>query len=203
VPLATRPLALAPARARSRRAHIALSARTQGSRLFGIMRDVSEQYTASAMLRSLLLSTSFDLRVNAQNIQAASALLLLHDAVQADPEASFLAAAVQSSCNLLLGVVSNVIEMRRLERGELVLTLQTFSIADAIRDVIQSCGLGLQLGVAGLHWVNEDEAHLLPALVEARVLAFSAGACCASAHACAAGRREPHQPDRAKSGDKW
>lgn len=132
------------------------------------MRDVSAQYTTHAMLRSLLLSTSFDLRINTQNVQAASALLLLHDAVRADPEAAFLATAVQSSCNLLLGVVSNVIEMQQLERGELALKVQTFSIAEAMRDVIQSCSMGLQLGAAGLHWVNEADAHTLPPLIEAR-----------------------------------
>lgn len=67
------------------------------------MSDVSEEHVAEAGLRDLLLSTSYDLRVNSQNVQAASALLLLHDAVRSDPEAAFLAAAVQSSCNLLLG----------------------------------------------------------------------------------------------------
>ncbi len=67
------------------------------------MRDVSEQHVAEAALRNLLLSSSFDLRISAQSIQAASALLLVHDAVRRDPEAAFLAGAIQSSCNLLLG----------------------------------------------------------------------------------------------------
>ena len=80
----------------------------QGTRLYGIMRDVSEQYVAEGMLRTLLLSTSFDLRINAQNVASASALLLLHEAVRSDPEAAFLAAAVQSSCNLLLGAPASL-----------------------------------------------------------------------------------------------
>jgi hypothetical protein len=75
----------------------------QGTHLYGIMRDVSEQHVAEAALRNLLLSSSFDLRIHAQNIQAASALLLVNDAVRNDAEAAFLARAIQSSCNLLLG----------------------------------------------------------------------------------------------------
>ncbi len=75
------------------------------------MRDVSEQHISQAALRELLLSTSFDLRINALNVQAASSLLLVNEAVRNDPEAAFLASAVQSSCNLLLGIVSNVIEV--------------------------------------------------------------------------------------------
>jgi hypothetical protein len=37
---------------------------------YGIMREVSEQHQAERALRDLLLSSSFDLRVHAQNIQA-------------------------------------------------------------------------------------------------------------------------------------
>lgn len=131
------------------------------------MRDVSEQHLAEAALRNLLLSSSFDLRIHAQNVQAATSLLLENETVRRDPEAAFLASAVQSSCNLLLGIVSNVIEMRKLERGELTLSLQTFNVADAVRDVLQSCGMGLQQG-ARLRWVNEAEA-ALPPLIEADV----------------------------------
>ena len=79
------------------------------------MRDVSEQHAAKAALKGLLLSTSFDLRMSAQNIHSASELLAGRRSVQNDPEAAFLAAAVQSGCNaLLFGVTSNVLEVRGL-----------------------------------------------------------------------------------------
>jgi hypothetical protein len=106
---------------------------------YGIMRDVSEQHQAERALRDLLLASSFDLRVHAQNIQARSAAFcsaaaataadagslaslaptqaasqLLRDrkSICADPEAAFLADAVQCGCDLLSGVVSNVLEVR-------------------------------------------------------------------------------------------
>ena len=123
---------------------------------------------AEAALRELLLSTSYDLRVNTQNVQAASTLLLAQPAVAADEEAAFLADAIHSSCNLLLGIVSNVIEMRKLERGELALSPQPFDPAAALRDVLRSCAFGLQRGAAGLRWENEAEAETaLPPLIEA------------------------------------
>ena len=50
-------------------------ARHSASCFYGIMRDVSEQHAAKAALKGLLLSTSFDLRMLAQNVLAASALL--------------------------------------------------------------------------------------------------------------------------------
>ena len=86
--------------------------RAQGKYLYGVLRDVGERHVAEVALRDLLLSTSYDLRVNTQNVQSASTLLLAHPAVAADEEAAFLAGAIQSSCNLLLGIVSNVIEAR-------------------------------------------------------------------------------------------
>ncbi len=60
-------------------------------------------------------------------------------------------------------------QMRKMERGELTLTSERFSIAAAVRDVLQSCSMGLLHGSAGLRWVNEAEAlGALPPLVEAR-----------------------------------
>jgi K+-sensing histidine kinase KdpD len=142
---------------------------TQGTYVYGVLRDASESHAAETALRDLLLSTSYDLRVNTQNVQAASTLLLAHPAVAADEEAAFLAGAIQSSCNLLLGIVSNVIEMRKLERGELALTPTAFNPAAALRDVLRSCAFGLQRGAAGLRWENEAEADtVLPPRIEVR-----------------------------------
>jgi hypothetical protein len=80
-----------------------LSRDAQGTYIYFILRDVSEEHVAQAALRNLLLSSSFDLRVSAHNVGAAAALLREHDAVHCDAEAVFLAGAIQSSCNLLLG----------------------------------------------------------------------------------------------------
>ncbi len=49
-------------------------------------------------------------------------------------------------------------QMRKMERGELTLTSERFSITATVRDVLQSCSMGLQHGGAGLRWVNEAEA---------------------------------------------
>jgi hypothetical protein len=66
-------------------------------------RDVGALHAAETAVRDLLLSSSFELRGHAQNIAAASSLLASHPAVVCDPEAVFLASALNSSCSLLLG----------------------------------------------------------------------------------------------------
>ena len=81
---------------------------------YGIGRDVSADKAAEHALKDLLTSTSFDLRLNAQTILAATSLLLKNLAVQQDEEALFLTNAVQSACGLLHGLVSNVVEVRRI-----------------------------------------------------------------------------------------
>ena len=137
------------------------------------MRDVSEEHAAKAALKGLLLSTSFDLRMSAQNVLSASELLVSRRSVQNDPEAAFLAAAVQSGCNaLLFGVTSNVLEMNKLERGEYSVSLRPFSIAATVRDVLQVCRMSTHetTSAAVLSWENEAEAaQQLPPHVEGDV----------------------------------
>ena len=79
---------------------------------YGIGRDVSADKAAEHALKDLLTSTSFDLRLNAQTILAATSLLLKQPVVQQDEEALFLTNAVHSACGLLHGLVSSVVEVR-------------------------------------------------------------------------------------------
>ena len=133
------------------------------------MRDVSEQHAAKAALKALLLSTSFDLRISAQNVNSASELLLSLRSIQSDQEAAYLASAVKSGCNsLLFGVTSNVLELRKLERGEYSLFLQPFSISAVVRDVLQVCRMSAQgsPSVAMLGLGDETDAQELPECVE-------------------------------------
>jgi hypothetical protein len=77
--------------------------RLQGTLLYTCGRDVGALDAAEALVKDLLLSSSFDLRVRAQTISAAAALLCGLPAVAQDSEAAFFAEAINSSCNLLLG----------------------------------------------------------------------------------------------------
>jgi hypothetical protein len=135
-------------------------------------------------VKELLLSSSFDLRAHAQNIMAATSLLSGHPAVAHDAEAAFLVSAMNSSCNLLIGIISNMIEMHKLERGEMTLAVAPFSIRNAVHDVLQACSLGGH-GDGGICWVNEAEA-VLPDLVEARAHAALAAVRVCSTRRCGA-----------------
>jgi hypothetical protein len=78
--------------------------------------------------------------------------------VCADDEAAFLADAVRTSCDMLNGLASNVLELRKLERGELAPTAQPFSVRDAVRGVLQMCAMA-KCGGADIVWVNEQECN--------------------------------------------
>jgi len=78
---------------------------SQGLLFFSHGRDISALFAAEAAVKDLLMCSSFELRGHAQLIEAASSLLSSHPAVTGDPEAVFLATALQSSSNLLLGAL--------------------------------------------------------------------------------------------------
>ena len=138
----------------------------RGSLLFGITRDATGVQAAQRALKDILLSTSFDLRCAATSIVGASSLLRNRLAVMADSEAAFLSDAVRVSCNMLNGLASNVLELRRLERGELKVTLAPFNLRDTVHAVLQMCRMAKSTGVE-LVWANEAEADTsLPQLVE-------------------------------------
>ncbi len=90
-----------------------------------------------------------------------------------------------------------------------MLTQQTFSIAAAMHDVLQSCSMGLQQGAAGLRWVNEADAEAhLPALIEVCRHSSRCLPCCSGAQKTdrlarwrlrRTGGPEPLQPNRAQS----
>ena len=138
----------------------------RGSLLFGITRDATGVQAAQRALKDILLSTSFDLRCSAASIVGASSLLRNRPAVMADAEAAFLSDAVRVSCNMLNGLASNVLELRRLERGELKVTLAPFNLRETVRAVLQMCRMAKSTGVE-LVWSNEADAETtLPPLVE-------------------------------------
>ena len=117
-------------------------------------------------LKDLLLSTSFDLRCSATSVISAASLLRSRPCVSADAEAAFLADAVRTSCDMLSGLASNVLELRRLERGELTVTRRAFSLVDTVRGVLQMCRMA-KCGGADLVWADEAAAAAaLPSLVE-------------------------------------
>ena len=139
---------------------------TRGSILFGITRDATGTQAAQQALKDILLSTSFDLRCSATSVVGASSLLRNRPAVLADAEAAFLSDAVRVSCNMLNGLASNVLELRRLERGELKVTRAPFNLRETVRAVLQMCRMAKSTG-AELVWTNEAEAEAtLPPLLE-------------------------------------
>ena len=136
------------------------ASRSQGALFYSVGRDVGALDAAEAAVRDLVLSSSFELRGAAQSVAGAAALLAGHPALAGDEESLFLASSMQSSCTLLLGIISQMIELHTLERrGAPPLARAPFSPRDALRDVMRTCAFG-GAGVGGVEWVNEREAQL-------------------------------------------
>ena len=152
--------------------------------LLCIGRDANDFKNTEAALREFLLSTSHDLRTPCHGIMTASQLLASR--VAADAEASFLVQAVRSGAGLMLGMISNILEMRFMCSGDggggaaggggaekppdvrrLNLKPVTFALRDLIAQTLQTCRLGCGLLRGKLLWSNESVP--LPAAVLADV----------------------------------
>ena len=87
----------------------------------------------------MLFPASFDLRCCATNIIGAATLLRSRDSVAEDEEARFLADAVITSCGMLNGLASNVLQVRALERNEVEVSPALFSVSDMVKSVLSMC----------------------------------------------------------------
>ena len=77
----------------------------QGNQWYLTCKSMQLQVDTEQALRSLLLSTSHELRTPAQSGLAASQLLAQRASVEADEEALYLVQAIGASCRLLLGAL--------------------------------------------------------------------------------------------------
>jgi len=121
-------------------AHLETHMARRSSIVYTISREASVSHEAHVVLRSFLQSTSFDLRSSATDVLAASALLSTKK-VSNDPEAAVLADAIKTSCNMLIGLSSSVLELRKLERGELTVNLAPFNVREVVSSVLEMCNV--------------------------------------------------------------
>ena len=133
---------------------------TEGRCVYAVCSDHHEQVAKEAALRALLLSVSRELREPANAILTASALLARRAAVADDAEAAFCVQALGASSCLLLGLITNVLSMRRMQSGTLELHSALFDPGAALRDVLQVCRVACACGL-------RSELAPLPAAVEA------------------------------------
>jgi signal transduction histidine kinase len=102
-----------------------------------------------------------DLRQPLAGLEAASQLLAAQPCVRGDEEAAFLVAAITSASRMLSGIVANVLSMRSLEAGGLVIASAPFSVRDVVGGVLAVCRMShAQRANASIRW--EDEHAPLP-----------------------------------------
>ena len=112
---------------------VEVKACTDGEFTYCVLLDARVPTCLESSLPQFLLSTSHDLRTPCCSIQTATALLLSLPAVAVDGEACGLLHTIDASCAALLRCVSNVLQMRQLQRaGPLGLQLPPARVFDPL-----------------------------------------------------------------------
>ena len=131
-----------------------------GEFLYATARDASEECRVETLLRAFLATASHDLRTPVGAMLSASALLTECLRVAQDAEATTLLASLRASCEVMLGTLSNLMDVRLPGalpdaggKGEPV------HAAATLRDVLHIASTSFGRPFA---WINEAEAHSGP-----------------------------------------
>lgn len=156
-----------------------------GRRISAAFRDISERKAqADALRRSMakaeaanlaktafLANMSHELRTPLNGVISAADLLC---ATVLTPEQVELTKIVQSSADQLRGVIGDILDLARIEAGELVLSNVVFDLVEEVDRVVEVCGLkaaekGLELAVQhaeeGSRFVAGDPIRLRQVLI--------------------------------------
>ena len=110
------------------------------------------------LLPEYLLSTCHDLRTPVTSIQSSVGMLRR---ILTDDESASLLKGITASCSVLNGVLNNVLLLKELKRGRVVVKQSVFSPVQAIRGVLDT--LAAVSGAAAIRWVDGG-ASLPPAV---------------------------------------
>ena len=125
------------------------------------MRDLFPPVPANleTLLPEYLLSTCHDLRTPVTSIQSSVAMLRR---ILTDDESASLLKGITASCSVLNGVLNNVLLLKELKRGRVVVKQSVFSPLQAIRGVLDT--LAAVSGAAAIRWIDGGAA--LPPAVQ-------------------------------------
>ena len=127
--------------------------------LYAVLRDVSDRKALEQSLRGFLSSVMGDLRRPLASVQAASELLSARPCVRDDEETRFLVDAIHCACQMLSGIVSNVLNAS----GECRAENAPFSVRRMITDVLSVCRMSTAHRTdVNLLWPDEAAAQLPP-----------------------------------------
>ncbi len=129
------------------RAKVVAGSHENSARLIGISLDVTDAKTAEAKIKEALNSAqkasaaksdflavmSHEIRTPLNGLQG---MLQLLSRKQLDPDSHFLVETARTSSNILLNVLTDILEMSRIEAGKLELNLAPFNVARMLQQTI-------------------------------------------------------------------
>ncbi|GAA0729984.1 sensor histidine kinase KdpD [Dactylosporangium roseum] len=141
-------------------AHAAIALRQQR---LGEQAAVADSLAEVDRLRTALLSAvSHDLRTPLASAKAAVGSLRSDDVAFSAADREELLATAEESLDKLTRLVTNLLDMSRLQAGALAMTLQAVDVADAVPRAVDDLGAAVRIGVPD----DLPEVHADPALLE-------------------------------------
>ncbi|HWD71292.1 MAG TPA: histidine kinase dimerization/phospho-acceptor domain-containing protein [Actinomycetota bacterium] len=101
---------------------------------------VVELAEANSLRSSLLAAVSHDLRTPLAAIKAGATSLLSKEVEWSPDEAKSLARTIDAGADRLAGLISNLLDMSRLQTGSVPVTLRPVSIDNVLYDAVESLG---------------------------------------------------------------
>ena len=140
----------------------------QRLRLEAHVASVVELAEANSLRSSLLAAVSHDLRTPLAAIKAGATSLLSKEVEWSSDEAKSFACTIDAGADRLAGLISNLLDMSRLQAGSVPVTLRPVSVDNVLYDAVESLG-GAASGVVIDVDPNLPAASTDPGLLERAV----------------------------------